>query len=132
MLDYINDKNIEKSGFTKLELDIKRVGDRIRKLYDEEIQKRLDKAISLDGMSIEKIRQTISKPCVISVSTKNKEEHILDMETGVLIIKQNGLISTCYKPNRNNGIQMLKDFVNKRPYLKYINKNVEKVFLELL
>ena len=133
MLDYINDKNIEKSGFTKLELDIKRVGDRLRKLYDEEIQKRLNDAISLDGMSIEKINKTISTPCVISFSTKNKEEYILDLTSGVLIIKQNDAVSTCYIPNKNEkGMAMLKSFVNKRPYLKYVNKNMEKVFLELL
>lgn len=133
MLDYINDKNIEKSGFTKLELEIKRIGDRMRKLYDEEIQKRIDNAISLDGFPIEKIRKIISSPCIISFSTKNKEEYILDLTSGVLIIKQNDAISTCYKLKRDSiGLQLIKSFVNKRPFLKYVNKNVEKVFLEFL
>ena len=128
-LDYLNDKNMEKSPFNKVELEVKRVGDKIRKLYDEEIQNRLNSAVNLDMLKTSKINELIANNATISFTANRNEEYILDLNANVMIIKRNGEVATCYVFGRTGtGKNVIKNFLLKKPYLQYRNKAVEIAF----
>lgn len=132
-LDYLNDKNIEKTGFNKIELEVKRIGDKLRKLYDEEIQKRINSAVDLDTLKMSAIKQLIANNSIIKFSANKNEIYILDLNSNVLIVQRNNEIATCFVFNRTGtGNAVIKNLLRKKPYLKYKSKAVENVFNSLV
>lgn len=128
-LDYLNDLNIRKGKFTKLEVEVKRVGDKMRKLYDEEIVSRLNKAVSLDAMDAKEVSRMCRTNSVISFKANKTEEYFLDLKDNVMIIKRDGKVCTCFTFSRKGQqAQVVATFLRKKPYLNYFNKDVPKGF----
>lgn len=128
-LDYLNDINMRKGKFTKLEVEVKRVGDKMRKLYDEEITSRLNKAVNLDAMDAKEVARMCRTNSVISFKANRNEEYFLDLKDNAMIIKRDGKVCTCFTFNRKGQqAQVVATFLKKKPYLDYANKAVPKGF----
>lgn len=128
-LDYINDINMRKGKFTKLEVEVKRVGDKMRKLYDEEIVTRLNKAVSLDSMDAKEVARVCRSNSVVSFKANRNEEYFLDLKDSALIIKRDGKVATCFTFNRKGQqTAVVAEFLRKKPYMDYANKAVPKGF----
>lgn len=138
MLDYLNDKNMEKEHFNNVEVQIKNVGNEIRKKYDEIITNILDNAVSLDDKKVKEINSFLKNnpTSIISFSVKASRGiniYFLDLANNVLLVKFNGQVTTCYKINKKaTGLDIIKNFAEKRDFLKYVNTNVKEVFNDLV
>lgn len=128
-LDYINDINMNKGRLTKLEIEIRRVGDKLRKLYDQEIVERMKKAISLDSMQANEIARLCRSNSVISFKANRNEEYYLDLKDNAMAIVRNGEVATFFKFSRKGQQnETIATFLRKKPYLDYANKEVIKGF----
>lgn len=128
-LDYINDINMNKGRLTKLEIEIRRVGDKLRKLYDQEIVERMKKAISLDSMQADEIARLCRSNSVISFKANRNEEYFLDLKDNAMAIVRNGEVATFFKFSRKGQQnETIATFLRKKPYLDYANKEVFKGF----
>ena len=129
-LDYINDIAMIKGKLTKLEIEIRRVGDKMRKLYDEEIMERLRKAIDLDNMDAEKVAEICRTNSTIKFKANKNEEYILDLKDNAIMMLRKGIITTFYKfSRRGQQAEVIQNFLKKKPYLEYNNRDVYKGFL---
>ena len=128
-LDYINDINMNKGRLTKLEIEIRRVGDKLRKLYDQEIVERMKKAISIDSMQANEIARLCRSNSVISFKANRNEEYFLDLKDNAMAIVRNGEVATFFKFSRKGQQdETIATFLRKKPYLDYANKEVIKGF----
>ncbi len=128
-LDYINDINMNKGRLTKLEIEIRRVGDKLRKLYDQEIVERMKKAISLDSMQANEVARLCRSNSVISFKANRNEEYFLDLKDNAMAIVRNGEVATFFKFSRKGQQnETIATFLRKKPYLDYANREVAKGF----
>jgi hypothetical protein len=128
-LDYINDITLTKGRLTKLEVEIRRVGDKMRKLYDQEIVERMKKAVSLDSMQANEIARLCRSNSIISFKANRNEEYYLDLKDNAMAIVRNGEVATFFKFSRKGQQnETIATFLRKKPYLNYANKEVIKGF----
>lgn len=128
-LDYINDINMNKGRLTKLEVEIRRVGDKLRKLYDQEIVERMKKAVSLDQMKADEVARLCRSNSVISFKANRNEEYFLDLKDNAMAIVRNGEVATFFKfGRRGQQADVIANFLRKKPYLDYESKEVAKGF----
>ena len=127
-LDYLNDINLRKGKFTKLEVEVKRVGDKMRKLYDQEIVDRLNRAVKLDNLSAPEVARLCRSNSVVSFKA-GKEEYFLDLKDNAMIIKRDGQVCTCFTFGRKGQqAEVVATFLRKKPYLRYDSRDVPKGF----
>lgn len=128
-LDYINDIAMSKGKLTKLEVEIRRVGDKMRKLYDEELMDRMNRAVDLDKMSAEDVAAVCRTNSVIKFRANKDEEYCLDLKDNAVIMMRKGLVTTFYKfSRRGQRAEVIQSFLRKKPYLDYNSRDVFKGF----
>ena len=128
-LDYINDLDINKGNLTKHELDLKVIAEHLRKAYDEELQKRIDKAIDLDNMRAEEIARICRTNSIIKFTANQKQEYILDLKDDAIAVFYNGKASTFYKFRiPGQGAEVVMNLLRKKPHMDYKNEEVPKGF----
>ena len=128
-LDYINDLNMNKQKLTKLEVEIRRVGDKMRKLYDEEIVQRMGSAVSLDELPASEIARLCRTNSVVKFKANRNEEYYLDLKDNAMIIVRAGEVATFFKFSRKGQqADTVATFLKKKPYLAYASREVPKGF----
>ena len=126
-LDYINDLNMNKQKLTKLEVEIRRVGDKMRKLYDEEITTRMNKAVSLDGLPASEVARLCHTNSTVKFKANKNEEYYLDLQDNAMIIVRGGEVATFFKFSRKGQqADTVATFLRKKPYLDYADREVQK------
>ena len=128
-LDYINDINMNKGKMTKLEVEIRRVGDKLRKLYDQEIVERMNKAVDLDKLPAGEVARICRSNSVIKFKANRNEEYYLDLKDNAMAIVRDKEVATFFKFSRKGQQnETIANFLRKKPYLDYNSRDVFKGF----
>ena len=128
-LDYINDISVSKGRLSKLEVEKRRVGDKMRKLYDEEILERMKKAVDLDNMSAKDVARICRTNSVVKFRANKNEEYCLDLKDNAIMMMRKGMVTTFFKfSRRGQQAEVIQNFMRKKPYLEYNSPDVKKGF----
>jgi hypothetical protein len=118
-----------KGRLSKLEVEIRKVGDRMRKLYDQEIVERMNKAVDLDNMTANDVARICRTNSVVKFKANKNEEYCLDLKDNAIMMMRKGMVTTFYKfSRRGQQAEVVQNFLRKKPYLEYNSPDVWKGF----